>query len=225
MAERGDVNKKLSMSLEDVIKSSKPERSERGGRGGHRGGDRRDRNDGGRRFDRNRGGMRRFNRGGDRRDDRRDFRRDDRRDDRRDFRRDDRRDDRGDDRRDRPFQRDGFRGKSDRFDRNNNSRKTFETRSNRKNRVRVENLHFNIGNKDLNDLFSSIGKLTYCQVDWDEIGRSKGSAVVTYETEEDAQRAVKELNEAELDGQVLSVKMMEDENRPGIQRRNDFKKY
>jgi len=163
--------------------------------------------------------MRRFNRGGDRRDfrdnrDRRDFR-DNR--ERRDFRdnRDDR--DRG------SFQRDGFRGKSDRFDRPN-ARKTIDTR-NRKNRVRVENLHFNIGNKDLNDLFSSIGKLTYCQIDWDEIGRSKGSAVVTYETEEDAQKAVKELNEAELDGQVLSVKLMEDENRPGIQRRHDFKKY
>jgi len=55
------------------------------------------------------------------------------------------------------------------------------------------------------ELFTSVGPLKYCQIDWDNLGRSKvmpneisyifkGTAVVEYENEEDAERAVKEFN-------------------------------
>jgi len=86
----------------------------------------------------------------------------------------------------------------------------------------VSNLHYSIGNEELNELFAQVGTVASCKVLWDKEGRSTGEAIVTYENEQDADKAIQEYNEAELDGQVLSVKY-DNEGNPRVIKNKNFK--
>jgi len=88
-------------------------------------------------------------------------------------------------------------------------RKRIETNAPKveKRRLRVSNLDFNISHKDLMDLFSKFGSLTKNKIEYDDLGRSKGNAIIEYEKEDSANRAIEEYDGATLDGKTLSVEI------------------
>ncbi len=81
-------------------------------------------------------------------------------------------------------------------------------------RLFVGNLPWSISEQELQDMFAAIGKLVSCKLIIDKYsGKSKGFAFVEYETDEDAVKAISELNEKEIDGRKIVVnvaKPMED---------------
>lgn len=75
------------------------------------------------------------------------------------------------------------------------------------NKIYVGNLPFSYGFKELKAIFEKIGKIKEALVIADkQSGRSKGFGFVVFEKEESAQKAIKEMNEKEIDGRILKVK-------------------
>jgi len=79
-----------------------------------------------------------------------------------------------------------------------------------KTKLKIENLHYNIVNSELNELFSTIGPLVNCGIEWDKIGRSKGSAIVEFKETQHASKAIQEYDGAELDGKILKVRYFDE---------------
>ena len=52
-------------------------------------------------------------------------------------------------------------------------------------------------------MFSICGTLKKCGILWDDLGRSKGMAVIEFEKPEAARKAIKEYHGAELDERPL----------------------
>jgi RNA recognition motif-containing protein len=76
------------------------------------------------------------------------------------------------------------------------------------NKLFVGNLSWNVDDAMLNDFFSSVGTVVEAVVIKDRIkNRSKGYGFVKMSTEEEADRAVTELNAKELDGRPVNVSM------------------
>eukprot|EP00358_Blepharisma_japonicum_P007306 CAMPEP_0202943844 /NCGR_PEP_ID=MMETSP1395-20130829/4430_1 /ASSEMBLY_ACC=CAM_ASM_000871 /TAXON_ID=5961 /ORGANISM="Blepharisma japonicum, Strain Stock R1072" /LENGTH=166 /DNA_ID=CAMNT_0049641841 /DNA_START=28 /DNA_END=528 /DNA_ORIENTATION=- len=73
-------------------------------------------------------------------------------------------------------------------------------------RVFVKGLDFGLTNGELRDIFIKIGPLKTCGINWDQTGKSKGTAEVEYQKVEDATKAVKNLNGTVVRGRSLVVK-------------------
>ncbi len=74
------------------------------------------------------------------------------------------------------------------------------------NKLFVGNLSWNVDDAMLKDFFSSVGTVVEAVVIKDRIkNRSKGFGFVKMSTEEEAQRAIDELNGKELDSRALNV--------------------
>jgi RNA recognition motif-containing protein len=72
--------------------------------------------------------------------------------------------------------------------------------------IYVGNMNFNLSNEDLFNLFSQFGEVSSAKIINDkETGRSKGFGFVEMENEEDAQKAIANLNESEVMGRKLIV--------------------
>jgi len=70
----------------------------------------------------------------------------------------------------------------------------------------VAGLSYQITDADLKELFEEYGEVSSAKIITDrETRRSKGYGFVEMTIEEDGQRAIEELNEAEYDGRTLSV--------------------
>ena len=70
----------------------------------------------------------------------------------------------------------------------------------------VAGLSYQITDADLKELFEEYGEVSSAKIISDrETRRSKGYGFVEMATEEDGQRAIDELNDAEYDGRTLSV--------------------
>ena len=70
----------------------------------------------------------------------------------------------------------------------------------------VSNLSFHTDDKALRDLFTPFGNVTSAKVITDrETGRSRGFGFVEMEVAGDAQTAMKDLNNKEIEGRALSV--------------------
>jgi cold-inducible RNA-binding protein len=83
----------------------------------------------------------------------------------------------------------------------------------------VGNLAFSVGEAELRQLFEQKGGVDSATVMRDtETGRSRGFGFVEMSSEEDAQKAIKELNEFAVDGRNLTV----NEARPKPERRGGF---
>lgn len=75
-----------------------------------------------------------------------------------------------------------------------------------KNNLFVSNLHEDTTEDELRSHFGPIGTIESCKIATDKFGIiSKGYGFVKYEKEEDAVKAVKELDMTELDGHVIRV--------------------
>ena len=73
-------------------------------------------------------------------------------------------------------------------------------------KVYVGNLPFSVDNDKLKELFSSYGEIEEATVIMNNFsGRSKGFGFVTFKTEEDAKKAISEMNEKDIEGRKLNV--------------------
>ena len=95
-----------------------------------------------------------------------------------------------------------------------------EKKSTLSTRLKVTNLSNTISNEDLNVLFKNIGPLKEWRREYDEFGRPLGSAIVAYNTVEDAKKAVEEYNKAELDDNVLVIEYVPNARSEGAAKGN-----
>lgn len=73
-------------------------------------------------------------------------------------------------------------------------------------RLFIGNLPWSVTEEQLQDMFAAIGNLVSCKLIMDKYsGKSKGFAFVEYDDEKDAEKAIKELNEKEVDGRKIIV--------------------
>jgi RNA recognition motif-containing protein len=83
----------------------------------------------------------------------------------------------------------------------------------------VSNLGFQVNDEDLKKLFTSYGQVTSAKVISDrETGRSRGFGFVEMPVEEEAKKAIKELEGKPMEGRALSVSVA----RPKTDNRNSF---
>lgn len=86
-------------------------------------------------------------------------------------------------------------------------------------RIRVDNIHYELTEDDLDGLFKKIGPVAKLELRYDRAGRSEGTAFVTYETHRDAEDAIREYNGANAAGQPIRLTLMPSGPAP---RRNPF---
>ena len=73
-------------------------------------------------------------------------------------------------------------------------------------KIFVGNLSFNTSEGDILDLFKQAGNVTSCELIMDKFtNKSRGFAFVQMSTQEEATKAIAELNGKELDGRALTV--------------------
>ncbi|GAP84809.1 putative RNA binding protein [Rosellinia necatrix] len=84
-------------------------------------------------------------------------------------------------------------------------------------KIKVENLHYDLSESDLEGLFNKIGPVAKLELLYDRAGRSEGVAFVTYESRDDASDAIREFNGANAKGQPIHMTIM-----TSAPRRNPF---
>jgi len=89
-----------------------------------------------------------------------------------------------------------------RIDRRYSPEPVYETTSAK---LRVENLHYDLTEDDLDDLFNRIGPVLKLSLTYDRAGRSEGIAYVTYESAHDAKKAIREFDGANAKGQPIRL--------------------
>ena len=73
-------------------------------------------------------------------------------------------------------------------------------------KVYVGNLPYSFGQKELEEAFSSFGEITEATVVTDKYsGRSKGFGFVTFANDADADKAIAEMNEKDVEGRPMKV--------------------
>ncbi|KAI1092723.1 RNA-binding domain-containing protein [Rostrohypoxylon terebratum] len=72
-------------------------------------------------------------------------------------------------------------------------------------KVKVDNLHYELTEDDLDGLFNKIGPVVRLELLYDRAGRSEGTAFVTYENREDAMEAIKQYDGANAKGQPIRL--------------------
>jgi len=83
----------------------------------------------------------------------------------------------------------------------------------------VGNLPYEIGETELQELFSGAGSVESVSVMRDQAtGRARGFAFVEMSTDEEAQKAITELNESQVGGRSLTV----NEARPKVARGDSY---
>jgi RNA recognition motif-containing protein len=72
--------------------------------------------------------------------------------------------------------------------------------------IYVSNLSFRINDEDLKQVFAEYGEIISAKVITDNYsGKSRGFGFVEMKNDEEADKAITELNEAEFDGKTMSV--------------------
>lgn len=72
--------------------------------------------------------------------------------------------------------------------------------------ISISNLHVQVTEADVREIFSGIGRIKKVAVHYDARGRSRGTAVLTFQTRGQAIKAVNEYHQAEVDGRPMYVK-------------------
>ncbi len=79
----------------------------------------------------------------------------------------------------------------------------------------VGNLPFTVDEDQLRDMFSPFGQVKEIAVISDrETGRPRGFAFVTYENDQDAAKAIQELNGADCNGRPMKISSAEERQSP-----------
>ncbi len=72
--------------------------------------------------------------------------------------------------------------------------------------IYVGNLPFNLGEEDLKEIFEEYGEVASSKIISDKFsGRSKGFGFIEMDSDDDANNAIKELNNAEVGGRNIKV--------------------
>lgn len=74
--------------------------------------------------------------------------------------------------------------------------------------LHISNLHFNVTNEDVRELFSEVGPVKKAAVHYDKSGRSLGTAEVTLMSRDAAIRAIKNYNNLPLDGRPMNISIV-----------------
>ncbi|KAI1170546.1 hypothetical protein F4777DRAFT_107857 [Nemania sp. FL0916] len=80
-------------------------------------------------------------------------------------------------------------------------------------KIKVENLHYDLSESDLEGLFNKIGPVVKLELLYDRAGRSEGVAFVTYESRDDALDAIQEFNGANAKGQPIRMTIVHSQPR------------
>ncbi|KAH0538702.1 hypothetical protein FGG08_004719 [Glutinoglossum americanum] len=88
-------------------------------------------------------------------------------------------------------------------------------------KIRIDNLHYELGKEDLEDLFSRKGPVLKVDIRYDRAGRSEGVAFVTYESIDDARAAIRDYDCANANGQPIRLTLMSNST-PAARPRNPF---
>ncbi|MCJ1404384.1 hypothetical protein MMC11_007609, partial [Xylographa trunciseda] len=75
-------------------------------------------------------------------------------------------------------------------------------------RLRVENLHYDLTEDDLDDLFNRIAPVQSISLRFDRAGRSTGTAFVTYSSVAHARTAIREFDGANANGQPIRLSLL-----------------
>ncbi|XP_040494319.1 polyadenylate-binding protein 1-like isoform X3 [Ursus maritimus] len=86
--------------------------------------------------------------------------------------------------------------------------------------IYVKNLHVDVDEQGLQDLFSQFGKMLSVKVMRDDIGHSRGFGFVNFEKHEEAQKAVTDMNGKEVSGRLLYVGRAQKR----VERQNELKR-
>ncbi|KAK8095279.1 uncharacterized protein PG998_001909 [Apiospora kogelbergensis] len=84
-------------------------------------------------------------------------------------------------------------------------------------KVKIDNLHYELTQEDLEGLFGKIGHVIKVELLYDRAGRSEGTAYVTYNRSDDARAAIREFDGANAKGQPIRLSIV-----PQASRRNPF---
>jgi RNA recognition motif-containing protein len=82
--------------------------------------------------------------------------------------------------------------------------------------IYISNLSFDVNDNDLRELFEEYGEVSSAKVITDKFsGKSRGFGFVEMANDEEGQKAIEELNQAEYDGKTINVSVAKPrENRP-----------
>ncbi len=73
-------------------------------------------------------------------------------------------------------------------------------------RLFVGNLAYSVTSTQLEEMFAKVGKIASINLITDKYsGQSKGFAFIEFSTDEEADKAIKELNNTEIDGRAIVV--------------------
>lgn len=86
--------------------------------------------------------------------------------------------------------------------------------------IYISNLSFDVNDSDLRELFEEYGAVSSAKVITDKFsGKSRGFGFVEMNSDEEGQKAIEELNQAEYDGKVINVSVAKPrEERPDRKR-------
>ncbi|PKS12004.1 hypothetical protein jhhlp_001300 [Lomentospora prolificans] len=87
-------------------------------------------------------------------------------------------------------------------------------------KIRVENIHYELTESELEDLFRKIGPVSRFNLCYDRAGRSEGVAFVTYQYRDDAMTAIQEYDGANANGQPIRLTLLPSDS--GRRSRNPF---
>ncbi|KAI8807892.1 hypothetical protein BJ742DRAFT_301852 [Cladochytrium replicatum] len=81
--------------------------------------------------------------------------------------------------------------------------------------LKVANLHYEVTEADLRDLFSPIGELNSVRIQFDRAGRSEGVATIRFARKSDATAAQRQYDSVEFDNLPMQITLVEPANAKG----------
>ncbi|CAG9319921.1 unnamed protein product [Blepharisma stoltei] len=82
----------------------------------------------------------------------------------------------------------------------------------KKNQIYIKNLPYFVTWQQLKEVFNNFGEIVRVDIPIDTNKRSKGYGFITFQTDEQAQRAIESMNNAEFNGRKIMVKLAQSKN-------------